>query len=113
MPPNLNDLPRPLAHGHLLTLPHASGCVIHCLTGCLWITETGDPGDHLLIAGQAYPVRGTGRLVIEALGNSCLRLTPITEPAPPRRLSRLHRPVRPADMKHGPSFFQLRSVPKK
>jgi hypothetical protein len=38
------------------------------LSGRVWLTETGDAGDHFLSPGERHTVRGAGRVVVEALG---------------------------------------------
>jgi len=50
------------------------------------VTQTGNPGDHILRAGETFPGGGPGRLVIGALADSvCAVATPETD------LSRLPR----------------------
>ena len=46
------------------------GRVISCGEGILWLTQTGNPGDHLLRAGETFSGSGPGRLVIGALADS-------------------------------------------
>lgn len=47
-----------------------SGRVVSCREGMLWLTQTGNPGDHLLRAGETFSSDRSGRLVISALADS-------------------------------------------
>lgn len=42
----------------------AEMCMIH---GQVWITQEGDPQDHVLVPGQQQRFHGPGRLVLQAL----------------------------------------------
>ncbi len=63
-----------LEQGGLLRLGGVAGVVIGCTRGVLWITEEGDPRDHVLIAGERHRVHGRGLVVAEALRDSALWL---------------------------------------
>lgn len=64
-----------LPHGSVLTLRHAAGMRIGCESGRLWLTEEGVAADFVLAPGQAYTVRGAGRVVVEAvIGDARLHL---------------------------------------
>lgn len=56
-----------LPHGSVLTLRRAPGTRIVCDAGRLWLTEEGVAADFVLAPGQAYAVRGAGRVVVEAV----------------------------------------------
>ncbi|MEW6558940.1 MAG: DUF2917 domain-containing protein [Pseudomonadota bacterium] len=76
---------------------HGSGC-------CVWLTEEGRPDDVFLCEGDAYRVRGTGRVVLTVWrGAARLRLTPPTvmpaQAARPRSLSGLGRGKRKMGMR--------------
>lgn len=43
---------------------------IHCERGTLWITCEGDARDYLLETGRMYCFEGTGRIVVEAIGEA-------------------------------------------
>ncbi|HET6488897.1 MAG TPA: DUF2917 domain-containing protein [Syntrophales bacterium] len=47
-----------------------TGRVISCREGILWLTQTGNPGDHLLRAGEAVSIDHSGLVVISALEDS-------------------------------------------
>ena len=49
---------------------NSAGRVIACREGILWVTQTGNPGDHLLRAGEAFSSNRPGRIVIGALEDS-------------------------------------------
>ena len=67
-----------LTRGELLTLePGRTGVRIRCRSGRLWVTQAGDPRDHLLGAGQELLLTRRGRVVITALAESlCLPEAP-------------------------------------
>jgi hypothetical protein len=45
----------------------AAGRVISCRKGVLWLTQAGTPGDHLIRAGEAFPIDRRGLVLISAL----------------------------------------------
>ena len=47
-----------------------AGRVISCSKGVLWLTQTGTPGDHLIRAGEAFPIERPGLVLISALEDS-------------------------------------------
>ena len=47
-----------------------AGRVILCRKGVLWLTQTGKPGDHLIQAGEAFPIDRRGLVLISALEES-------------------------------------------
>jgi len=47
-----------------------AGRDVSCREGILWLTQTGNPGDHLLRTGEAFSSDRPGRLVIGALADS-------------------------------------------
>lgn len=61
-----------LEQGRVLRLERAAGVVIGCKRGALWITEEGDPNDHLVAAGGRHHVRERGLVVAEALHDSAV-----------------------------------------
>lgn len=58
-----------LAPGEVLSRSGVAGARLQLQAGRVWLTETGDAEDHFLVAGDHHTVRGTGRLVMEALGS--------------------------------------------
>jgi hypothetical protein len=55
------------AHDHL-RLSEARGRVLHVVSGRVWITEEGSPGDWFLDAGRAHRVLGNGLVLIASEG---------------------------------------------
>ncbi len=49
---------------------NVAGRVISCREGVLWLTQTGNPGDHLIRQGEAFSIERPGRIVIGALADS-------------------------------------------
>ncbi len=47
-----------------------AGRVISCSKGVLWLTQAGTPGDHLIRAGEAFPIDRPGLVLISALEDS-------------------------------------------
>ena len=47
-----------------------AGRDVSCREGILWLTQTGNPGDHLLRKGETFSSARPGRLVIGALSDS-------------------------------------------
>ena len=41
-------------------------------SGKLWITQEGDPKDYVLSAGDTFPLKHSGRVVIQAMEESVL-----------------------------------------
>lgn len=39
-------------------------------SGKLWVTQEGDPKDYMLAAGDTFPLRHSGRVVIQAMEES-------------------------------------------
>jgi hypothetical protein len=47
-----------------------AGRVISCSKGVLWLTQAGTPGDHLIQAGETFPIHRPGLVLISALEDS-------------------------------------------
>ena len=43
-----------------------AGHVIRCLSGTLWVTQEGDPRDHILAAGDEFLIEAPGAVVVQA-----------------------------------------------
>jgi hypothetical protein len=55
------------------------GATVTCVAGHLWVTQDGDPRDHILGAGQSYTIRAHGRVTVQALAESRFRVdVPVT-----------------------------------
>jgi hypothetical protein len=46
----------------------ASGVSLRCHEGSVWLTREGDVYDHVLRAGEALRMEGSGLVVVQALG---------------------------------------------
>jgi hypothetical protein len=58
-----------LAAGAILGVPIQRRARVTCLTGELWVTGP-DTDDQILEPGQSLSIRGSGRLVVEALSTA-------------------------------------------
>lgn len=47
---------------------------IECKDGVVWVTRENGHGDHILSAGSRYVPSARGRIVIEAIGESCVNI---------------------------------------
>jgi hypothetical protein len=47
-----------------------AGRVISCSEGVLWLTQAGNPGDHLIRAGEAFAIDRPGLVLISSLEDS-------------------------------------------
>lgn len=45
---------------------------IECKSGVLWVTHSGENQDYMLKAGKRYTSKTKGKIVIEAINESCL-----------------------------------------
>lgn len=52
------------------------GFALTCHAGRLWVTQPGDPADHLLAAGERFVAEGKGSLVLQALNEAVVSVTP-------------------------------------
>ena len=74
-----------LERGQVASTKEARGLAIECVRGKLWITFEHGGTDHVLEPGERIPVRGGGRMVIEAMAASELvfyRQEMVAESAP-------------------------------
>lgn len=69
-----------LEDGEVLSFPgDEPGARLYCLAGTAWLTQAGDSIDHLLQAGDGFPLHRGGRVVLQALGPALVR---VERPAP-------------------------------
>lgn len=54
----------------------ARGTEITCLQGILWVTQQDDGQDYILNSGDSLVISRRGRVVIEAMSDAILRITP-------------------------------------
>jgi hypothetical protein len=63
-----------LGKGEAVHFDDASGRLLRCLAGNLWITHDGDPKDVVLEAGESYLVTRSTRMIVYALQGGRMRL---------------------------------------
>ncbi len=64
-----------LAPGDSINLDDARGTTVRVGRGQLWITQYGDPVDHVLEAGDTWAVERNGRTVVQAQQDTLVHLT--------------------------------------
>ncbi|MEW5721665.1 MAG: DUF2917 domain-containing protein, partial [Thermodesulfobacteriota bacterium] len=52
------------------------GARIQCVKGTLWVTQENDPNDHVLESGDQFTVTLRGKVVVQAMKESFLRVSP-------------------------------------
>jgi len=45
---------------------------IECKSGVIWVTHTGENQDYMLRAGKRYISKTKGKIIVEAIDESCL-----------------------------------------
>lgn len=65
-----------LAAGQYRFLAAKPDQTIYCLQGGLWLTQEQDARDYLLQEGDAFIVPRPGKVMVQALGRSCVGLSP-------------------------------------
>ncbi len=66
-----------LAEGELFALPgNRRGVRLESVADGLWVTQTGDPEDHWLPAGQSFVVSRPGKVVVMGTPRGRLRVIP-------------------------------------
>ena len=74
---------RPLGRDETARItPPSGGVELRALEGCLLVTQTGDPEDHVLEPGVALRLPGGGLVVAWALATSRLEIRAATGQAP-------------------------------
>jgi hypothetical protein len=56
-----------MAAGDTRSVMAARGTVVRCLSGLIWVTQEGDPLDHMVPAGARYCSGSTGLIVASAI----------------------------------------------
>lgn len=64
-----------LASGELVNLDDARGTTVHVGRGQVWLTQYGDPVDHVLDAGDSWAVERNGRTIVQAQNATIVDLT--------------------------------------
>ncbi len=57
---------------------------ILCLQGAIWITQDGDLRDHVIEAGEMFLISQPGKVIVQALADARLQITPCLATAPCR-----------------------------
>lgn len=66
-----------LNQGELLNMgENLAGLTIICRSGACWLTQTGDPRDHILRRGARFEVRSKGQLVLYAASSCSIQMVP-------------------------------------
>ena len=52
------------------------GLIVRCHTGHVWLTQEGDPTDRALSTGDGLTVRGKGHIVLQALDEAVVSVSP-------------------------------------
>ncbi|MCP5268919.1 MAG: DUF2917 domain-containing protein [Zoogloeaceae bacterium] len=76
-----------LAHRDLLALEHASGLVVECIDGALWITVENGAGDTVLQAGERMELAAPARIFISALQDARFVARPVSGEVPIRQIA--------------------------
>lgn len=64
-----------LASGDLVNLDNARGTTVRVGRGQVWLTQYGDPVDHVLDAGDSWAVERNGRTILQAQNATIVDLT--------------------------------------
>jgi len=62
------------AHGLHRIGDYHPGTVIACNKGILWVTQSGDRRDYVLLPGDQFASRKRGKILIEAMHDSAIRI---------------------------------------
>ena len=75
-----------LNHGEIVCIGgDARNLSVSCRTGCLWVTQPGDPDDHMLMPGQTFIINRKGKIAITALYAASVHFTTPVELKQPCR----------------------------
>lgn len=55
------------------------GTCVMCITGILWLTQQGDPRDHILNAGQSFTLDQSGMVLVQGLPYGKARILEIVK----------------------------------
>ncbi len=58
---------------------NAKGMTVYCLDGEIWLTQSGDINDHLILPGKSFTVSCKGKIVLVALNSATLMLSSVTQ----------------------------------
>ena len=57
----------------------ARGLIVSCLDGEIWITQSGDLNDHLILPGMSFTVSCKGKVVMVAQNSATLMFNSVTQ----------------------------------
>ena len=57
----------------------ARGLTIFCFDGEIWLTQSGDLNDHLILPGMSFTVSCKGKIVMIALNSATLMFDSVTQ----------------------------------
>ncbi len=67
----------PIGRSGLYRLPgDRRGTTIRCGRGAVWVTQPGDPVDHILSAGESWDVTRAGLVLVQGLSEAAVELKP-------------------------------------
>ena len=52
-----------------------TGSCLSCDTGVLWVTQTGDLEDHILLPGDTVTIARRGKVLVEAMRDAAFHVT--------------------------------------
>lgn len=73
---------RDLAAGDIHSTVGERGMVVRCEAGLVWVTQEGDPLDHVVPAGARFCAGGPGRIVVSAVSDGTRIAVYRVEPKP-------------------------------
>lgn len=56
--------------------------MVICLRGRVWITQERDLDDYVLTAGEMFIVTQPGKILVQALDDACIQITPPAKKTP-------------------------------
>ena len=62
--------------------PGRRGLALWCGSGTVVVTQTGDPVDHVLVAGEEFRTARRGRVVAWALSEAIVEVGPVSDDQP-------------------------------
>ena len=58
---------------------NARGMSVSCMDGAVWLTQSGDLNDHLILPGMSFTVSCKGKVVMFALSSATLMFNSVTQ----------------------------------
>ena len=80
--------------GELLDIDNGEGFTVECLEGALWITQSNDPRDIVLKAGQSFVLDKPGLALVCAAAGPAMVAVAVSPRLLPRARSRLRNSPR-------------------